>query len=191
MIANIGLLHYISENTYKKICDKLELNSNTRIAKYNFITYHDSAITKIQLYNIKYKAFGHIWFMHIDVNFPYFGCSYDEFPTKLYEAYNELFGPDIMSDFPAYDSLNCDYIEYTDVIEVDNADNVIHHLENSKCVPEQLHRELWDKYKKPHGTIEFCLDKEDTSSLTCTHSWNSYEKTYQRYCFTSCYRSHT
>ena len=29
-----------------------------------------------------------------------------------------------------------------------------------KCVPEQLDKALWDKYKKPHGTIEFCISIE-------------------------------
>lgn len=61
-----------------------------------------------------------------------------------------------MLDFPPYDALCCNYIEYSSMLELkDHANEVLENLK-IKCAPEQLDKRLWDHYKKPHGTIEFC-----------------------------------
>ncbi len=167
MIKNIHLLHYLSENTYKKICNKLELretNPKTGIGD-NFIEFHNQKIYKVHLFNIVYKELGHIWFMRSHIDFQKFGCSYDDFEKELYISYYELFGADIMSDFPPYAYLNCDYIEYACTIRVESADKEIARLKGSGCVPEQLDRMLWHTYKKAHGTVEFCLCKEDDTHM--------------------------
>ncbi len=165
MIVNIRLLHYLSEETYKTICNRLGLDpSYSRIGE-NYIEYADSPISKVHMFNIDYKSLGRIWFMHVDVDFPRFTCTYEEFPDRLFAAYRVLFGEDAMSDFPAYDCINCDYIEYTSVIEIYNADNAIEKLQTGKCVPEQLDRLLWEKYQKPNSTISFYICKEDDSHL--------------------------
>ncbi len=165
MIQKIRLLHYLSENTYRKICDKVNLVYNPGQIGDNYIEYPEKPISRIQMFNINYKDFGHIWFMHINVDFPKFNCTYHDFQAMLYESYNVLFGAEIMSDFPSYDQINCDYIEYYSILEVDNAKTVISELSEKKCIPEQLDKALWGKYKKAHGTIEFCLAMSDDTHI--------------------------
>ena len=155
MIQKLNLLHYLSEDTYKKICVKLGFDDSN--AKENIIAYKNEKISKINMFNIKYKQFGHIWFMDVEVDFPRLNCDYDTFEEKLYSYYHTIFDEEIMVDFPAYDKLCCGYIEYSSMIELEvNSDEIIERI-ISKCVPEQLDKNLWDKYKKPHGTIELCM----------------------------------
>ena len=164
MIRKIGFLHYLSETTYKSICRKFGLNDEEQKTKDNSMVFENGKILKIDLYNIVYKQFGHIWFMHIDVDFPGFCCTYNEFSKKLYEAYNDFFGEDIANDFWEYEKLNCDYIEYSTIFEVNDASAVISKLKE-KCPPEQTEKALWDNFKKPHATIEFCFAKKDDTQI--------------------------
>lgn len=165
MIQKIRLLHYLSENTYKRICDKVNLSFSPSQIGDNFIVYPEQPIARIQMFNINYNAFGRIWFMHIDIDFPRFNCAYEDFAARLYESYTALFGAEIMSDFPAYDRINCDYIEYSTILDVDNAQSVISMLGKKGGVPEQLDKVLWGEYKKAHGTIEFCLSAMDNTHI--------------------------
>ncbi len=165
MIQKLRLLHYLSENTYRKICEKVNLVYSPSHIGDNFIVYPRKPIARVQLFNINYRDFGHVWFMHIDIDFPKFNCSYHDFNAKLYERYNLLFDMEIMSEFPVYDHINCDYIEYSAIVEVDNTKEVIQRLRVKGCVPEQLDKSLWGQYKKAHSTIEFCLAEIDDTHI--------------------------
>jgi len=165
MIQKIRLLHYLNKSTYEKICNKLNFNESGQNTKDNIISYKNQKIDRVSLFNILYEQIGYIWFMYIDINFPLFNCDYTVFADKLYDEYTRLFGVEIMSEFPKYNELNCDYIEYTATISVNNADEIIEELKKGRCVPEQLDRSLWNEFKKPHGTIEFCIDKNDDKHL--------------------------
>lgn len=161
MIQKMNLLHYLTEDTYRKVCVKLGLDFNKQ--KGNVIVFPGERIEKINLYNIDYKEFGHIWFMDVEVDFPEFSCRYDLFGKNLYEEYHRIFDEDIMVDFPTYDQLCCTYIEYVSVLALDeDSSNIVNRLQE-KCVPEQLDKALWNTYKKPHGTIEFCVFIEGNS----------------------------
>lgn len=164
MIQKLNLLHYLTEDAYKKICVKLGLDESN--AKENIINFNNEKISKINLFNIKYKQFGHIWFMDAEVDFPKFNCDYDTFEQNLYSHYHSIFGEDIMLDFPSYDQLCCSYVEYSSIIELsENSTEIIVRLKE-KCVPEQMDKGLWDNYKKPHGTIEFCVQVNDKTIET-------------------------
>lgn len=154
MIQRLNLLHYLSEETYKKICRKFNLDIDESITN-NFVTFTDDKIRKISLFNILYTQFGRIWFMDVEIDYPKFDCTYDSFEQNLYDHYYSVFGDKILSDFPSYDQLCCNYIEYSSVIKVENSADIMKKLE-TKCIPEQLDKALWGQYKKPHGTIEFC-----------------------------------
>lgn len=164
MIRKMNLLHYLTEDTYRKICVRSGLDFNKQ--KGNIIVFPDERIRKIDLYNIDYKEFGHIWFMDVEVDFPKFSCGYDLFGKNLYEEYHRIFGEDIMVDFPTYDQLCCTYIEYVSMLTLNGDSSDIVNRLQEKCVPEQLDKALWDKYKKPHGTIEFCVSIEGNSLET-------------------------
>jgi hypothetical protein len=165
LIQKIRLLHYLSEHTYKRICDKVNLIYSPSQIGDNFIAYPEKPISRIQMFNINYKELGHIWFMHINVDFPKFNCAHNDFESRLYESYNVLFDTGIMSDFPIYDQINCDYIEYSTILDVNDAKAVMSRLSKKGCVPEQLDKALWEKYKKAHGTIEFCLSAIDGTHI--------------------------
>jgi len=166
MIKSIDLLHYLSEDTYKKICHQLNLSNADHKTKNNYICLEGQKICRIDMFNILYKQFGHIWFMSLHIDFPQFDCAYEAFEPELYKAYHELFGKEIMADFPTYDQITCGYIEFSELVQVENADKRLAQLHGSgKFVPEQLERSLWNKYKRPHNTIEFCLCKKDDTHL--------------------------
>jgi hypothetical protein len=165
MIHKIRLLHYLTEETYRKIAERLQLDFQPSQIGENFIAFSDEPITKVQMFNIVYKDFGHVWFMYTALDFPRFSCTYDEFESRIYERYNALFGGEIMSDFPDYDNLNCDYIEYVNTLEVADAGAALDRLAASGCPPEQLDKTLWEQYEKAHGTIEFCLAAADGTHL--------------------------
>ena len=157
MIRRLRLLHYLSEDTYKAICKKFGLNGSERTTE-SMLSLEREDICGLQLFNIQYQSFGHIWFMDLLVNFPALDCSYEDFGTTLYERYESVFGENLIRDFPAIDALNCHYIEYSSVIETDDADKtIVELLQSGKCTPEQTDKALWEHYHKPHGTIEFCL----------------------------------
>lgn len=163
MIQRLNLLHYLSENTYKTICIKFNLDTGKSKIN-NFVTFTDDKIKKINLFNIIYKQFGRIWFMDVEIDYPKFDCTYDSFEQNLYDHYCSVFGEKILSDFPSYDCLCCSYIEYSSVIKVANASDIIKKLE-IKCKPEQLDKSLWGQYKKPHGTIEFCASANKDKNI--------------------------
>jgi hypothetical protein len=165
MIQKMKLLHYLTEETYRKIAERLQLDFQPSQIGENFVAFPDQPITRVQMFNIVYKQFGHVWFMNLELDFPRFGCTYDEFETKLYEHYNALFGADVMCDFPDYDQLNCDYIEYANTLEVADAKAEFVRLAASGCPPEQLDKALWDQFEKAHSTIEFCLAATDDTHL--------------------------
>ncbi len=166
MIQKMRLLHYLSESTYKKICVRLGLSDASPKIGDNFVTLENQKVYRIHLFNILYEQFGHVWFLYTHIDFPKFDCSYQAFEKELFMCYSQLFGQEIMADFPLYDEINCDYVEYMDMLTVENASRKIALLENGKCVREQLDRALWNDYKKAHGTIALCICKEDDTHLT-------------------------
>lgn len=107
MIATMRLLHYLKEEIYTKICCKLGLDSGFSVTKDSYIEYPTSAIKRVNLFNIQYGQYGHIWFMYVHIAFPRFKCDYESFPKVLYDAYTNLFGDEVMMGFPVYDALNC------------------------------------------------------------------------------------
>ncbi len=171
MIRKINLLHYLPEDTYRKICVRLGLDFNKQ--RGNIIVFPDEKIKKIDLYNIDYMKFGHIWFMDVEVDFPKLFCEYDLFGKNLYEEYYRIFEEEIMAGFPTYDQLCCTYIEYVSMLALDeDSSDTVNRLQE-KCVPEQLDKALWDKYKKPHGTIEFCVFIEGNSLETLARCYGT------------------
>ncbi len=158
MIQRINLLHYLSADTYEKICARFHFDIHK--ARGNIAVFEREKIRKIDLYHIDYQEFGHIWFMDAEVYFPQFSCEYELFGERLYDAYLALFGGEIMWDFPSYDQLCCSYIEYASRLTLACDTAAFIDGLREKCAPEQLERALWSQYKKPHGTIEFCISVE-------------------------------
>lgn len=166
MISDIRLLHYLTEDTYRLIARKLGLSEESPHNREDGACFAGDRIYRVKLFNIIYKQFGHIWFMYTFVDFDKFHCAYADFSGALYSAYDGMLGSRIMDGFPAYDAINCDYVAYRNSLRVDDADAVMDGLRGSgKYPPEQLDRARWDAFKKPHGTIEFCIDRQDESHL--------------------------
>jgi hypothetical protein len=160
MINNMGLLHYLSEDTYRKICNVLNLEDS---AHENFATYPNKPIFHINPFNIVYKQFGHIWFLHLYINFPKLKCDYANFKDKLFEQYEKLFGKNVMNGFPAIDQIVCDYVEYYNIFKLNNTQNMEECLKMPGCPPVQLELDLSSlkHSNKPHGKIELCVSKKD------------------------------
>lgn len=157
MIQRLGMLHYLTEATYPRVYAALGLDPSQQKDSRNF---PGEPLCGAQMYHIEYQAFGHIWFLHVDLDFPRFACDYDEFPAKLYEVYAQRFGATNAQTLAPYEDLNCDYVEYAARLPVEDPQELIDGL-RARCAPEQLDKTLWTQYHKPHSTIEFCMAAQD------------------------------
>ena len=159
MIKNMNLLHYLSEETYKNICNTLALDSS----KGSCVSYPKKAISLIEHFNISYKQFGHIWFLSVHINFLKTKCEYNDFNVWLFEQYKEIFGKKIMEKFPKYEQIICNYVEYYNILKVDNVDLIVKNVKEFGCPSVELDLDISDlkHSKKPHGKIEFCISKKD------------------------------
>jgi len=164
MIQEVGFLYWLKEDTYKSICRKLGLNETAQKTKDNCISIDEKGISMLFLYNIEYTGCGRVWFMETRIDFPKYNCSHTDFPLNLYENYADIFGADIMNDFPSYDLMSCYHMKYYNVFDVTSADEVITML-NEKHPPEQLNKSLWSKYKRAGATIDFCFNKKDETHI--------------------------
>ena len=156
----MGLLHYLSEDTYKKICNALNLDDS---ARGNFTTYPNKPIFYINPFNIVYKQFGHIWFLHMYINFPKLKCDYADFKDKLFEQYEKLFGKTVMNGFLAIDQIVCGYVEYYNIFKLNNTLNIEESVKTLGCPPVQLNLDLSSlkHSNKPYGKIELYVSKKD------------------------------
>ncbi len=165
MIIKLRLLHYLSESTYHRIANIVRLKTSNIAIGDNYVEYPDSAITKIHMFSIEYNQLGRIWFLYTHVDYRKLACEYSEFADVLYAQYQLLFGQEVMSEFPAYNGINCDFIQYACIAKVDDADRCLAVLAESSCVPAQLDRAMWPQFEKPHGTISFYAAKHDATHL--------------------------
>lgn len=159
MISKMNLLQYLSEETYQLICDNLKLDGSSRKIKDNYRQFPGDLVCRVHPFNIVYNQFGQVWFLSIDIDFQQYKKGYRDFEGILYGEYLNIFGKAAMRNFPAYENIYCNYIEYRNDLEVENADQTIRNMALSGCPPEQLDERRWSDYKKPHGTIEFCVSK--------------------------------
>ena len=176
MIINLKLLHYLSKDTYKNVCQALNLDDSESKTKDNFISYPDKPIFRIHPFNILYKQFGHVWFLNVFVDFPKFQCDYADFSSRLFEHYRKLFGKKIMDDFPAFEQIICEYVEFHNTFEVTSAGNVEKDARKLGCPPVNLDLDVagLTNVNKPHGKIEFCISqKDDTHIETLAHCFGT------------------
>ncbi len=163
MISKMSLLQYLSEETYQTICDRLGLDDRSRKIKDNFRQFPEAFVCRVHPYHIQYEQFGQVWFLSADIDCEKYEKGCQDFEKTLYEEYAGILGQEAMGHFPAYENIYCSYIEYRNQLQVTSADEVIRNMALSGCPPEQLDERRWSEYKKPHGTIEFCVSKaEDT-----------------------------
>jgi len=176
MIRNLKLLHYLSKDTYTNICQTLHLDDNVSKSKDNSISYPDKPIFRIHPFNIIYKQFGHIWFLNVFVDFPKFQCDYSGFGDQLFEHYRKLFGKNIMEDFPIFEQIICEYVEFYNIFEVTNADIAEKWARELGCPPVNPYLDIGSltNVNKPHGKIEFCISKKDDKHIeTLAHCFGT------------------
>jgi hypothetical protein len=176
MIKTLKLLHYLSEDTYKNICNVLALDSSVQIGKNNFVSYPDKAIFQIHPFNILYKQFGHIWFLNIFIDFQKFQCGYNDFEQRLFIQYEKSFGKKIMNDFPTFEQIICEYVSFYNILKIKNIDNVIKSVREYGCPSIENELDICNlkNADKPHGKIEFCISKKDNSHIeTLAHCFGT------------------
>lgn len=160
MIHTIRMLHYLSPETYRQIGEALGLDTGESRIDNNFVLFPEGSVTRIHLFNILYKTFGRIWFMHVTAEFPRFRCERESFIPALYGHYAGLFGRGVMAGFPGPEEANCDYVEYAAALDAADAGAAMEIL-RGRLQPEQLDRALWGQYEKPHSTPVFLAHRED------------------------------
>ena len=176
MIRNLKLLHYLSEETYKNICHALDLDDSESKTKDNFISYPDKPIFRIHPFNIMYKQFGHIWFLNVVVDFPKFQCDYSGFGSQLFDQYKNIFGKNIMEDFPVFEQIICEYVQFYNIFEVANTDSVEKDARKLGCPPVNTDLDIGSltNVNKPHGKIEFCVSRKDDKHIeTLAHCFGT------------------
>jgi hypothetical protein len=123
-----------------------------------------------------YKQFGHIWFLNVFIDFPKFQCDYTGFSGLLFEQYRKLFGKIIMEDFPAFEQIICEYVEFYNIFEVTDAENIEKDAGKSGCPPVNPDLDIGSltNINKPHGKIEFCISKKDDKHIeTLAHCFGT------------------
>ena len=176
MIGNLKLLHYLSNDTYKNICRILNLDDGDSKTKDNYVSYPEKAILRIHPFNILYKQFGQIWFLNVFIDFPKFQCEYTDFSRRLFEQYKEMFGKDIMKDFPVFEQIICEYVEFRNIFEVSNADSVVKNARKLGSLPVYPVPDIFNLTNAniPHGKIEFCISKQDGKHIeTSAHCFGT------------------
>jgi hypothetical protein len=162
----MGLLHYLSGETYEKIYHILGLKDEGNNIN-GCISYPDNRIFYINLFNIVYKQFGHIWFMDVYINFPKFQCEYFDFEKKLFKQYKELFGKNVMNDFPVLDQIVCNYVEYFHKFKISNVDEIEKKAKDLGCPPVKLNLNINEMANKTkvHNKFHLCVSKNDARHI--------------------------
>lgn len=172
MIGEIQLVQYIDESAYKNICEKLsEYETDSHPHSHTF-TLNEKGIKRFELFETNLKNKIHTYIVQSVLDYQKFDCKYNEFPILLYQRYYELFGDEIMSDFPDYENIACDYMELFGTAEVRNVDTLFKKLLEKNCKPEQLDRSRWNEVEPTYSKVKFCMAKEDkknVSYLMCIH----------------------
>lgn len=159
MIGELHFVQYLTEPTYKIINERLK-------------NYKSENNLRFELFELDIKKPVHTYIMQSILDFSEFNCNYDDFSTVLYNRYTNLFGDEVMVNFPPYDEIACDYMELYGTIEVRNVDTLFKKLLEKRCVPEQLDRNRWNEVESSHSKVKFCMTKEDKnhfSYLICMH----------------------
>jgi hypothetical protein len=110
------------------------------------------------------------------IDFPKFQCEYADFNHRLFEQYKKLFGKNIMKDFPVFEQIICEYVEFYNIFEVTNADNVEKNARKLGSPPVNLDLDICSltNADKPHSKIEFCISKKDKKHIeTLAHCFGT------------------
>lgn len=159
MIKRLHVLHSLTEDAHD--CVAAALGAAESGSRRRSLRYDDSPVKEIQLFRASDE-----YFMRAVIDFPLFGCSYEEFPAVLYRTYTDMMG-DAAGLLGNYESLAVDYIEYADSIRYDGRDkcDAAFAALRERCAPQQLDRGLWSEYKKPGGTVGFYAARDDETHI--------------------------
>lgn len=103
--------------------------------------------------------------MYVYASFPDFKCSNEKFQHELFIKYHKFFGDEPMANFPDFENINCDHIEFYNVFKVENVETVVEKARSQGC-PPVLYDLRDDNFSgKPHGKIEFCISKKDDTHI--------------------------
>ena len=163
MIQKMTLLYGLTQETFELLKSRLDSmypdisDHKKKIFSWKF---EGDPVCQLDLYNLTFKAGGECYICQAYIDFPKFGCAYEDFGTVLYKKYEALFAVSKLADFPAYDSSVCDFIEYAAECKADDADKTLQKFaQNFGFKPEQLDRTRWHEYKTHFGTNHFRMTK--------------------------------
>lgn len=179
MIRHIGIINYLSEETYKAVADNLGIDGGKKHPKDNKRAFSDpdNALLSLEMYNIAYRDFGHVWFLPVllDMNV-LFGApkavqirasdiGYDDFSVRLLDTYRRQFGESIVNGFPDIDRMVCSYAEFIVLIRVPNADGLMAKVEEGRFTEPQLDGDCFESYKLRNATPWFTVNRLDATSI--------------------------
>jgi len=179
MIRQIGLLHYLDEETFKALGAKFGIDTQKSMPKSRKSTFTnpDNPIRELELYTISYKAWGRIWFFPITLDMGILygappgslvdaaSIDYEGFSERLFDAYRREFGSDLVESFPSTDHSVCSYAEFTVHIRVPDSGNLMAQLAAGRFTAEQLDIGCFDSYKLRNSTPWFTANKLDDHTI--------------------------
>lgn len=172
MIGEIQLVQYINESVYNTICEKLSTYNAEHHTHSHTFTVNNNGIKRFEMFEVDIKKPVHTYIIQSVLDFIGFNCDYANFETVLYQRYAELFGDEVMENFPKYDEISCDYMELFGTVEVRNVDTLFKKLLEKKCIPAQLDRNRWNEVESTHSKVKFCMAKDDKTHISyvmCLH----------------------
>ena len=164
MIKNICVNVSVNNEFYEMIRTKiLSFDNHIERKKVCQAFYPIKTIKEITIVTELFKANASLaTTILLSLNFEDFCCTYEQFPDKLNDSLNKLFGGDIYEQ----EKWICDYIVYERIMQRTDAEEYIKQLrESGKFTPEQLSLEMWSNRTCSYGTINFLVGKHDQGHL--------------------------
>jgi len=168
MLTKLSFLLYLSRETYKSICQTLNLDDSDQKTGINQALFPNQLISRINAYNILYQQFGHIWFLDVDIDFTKLEQPQQNFEEELFREYEKLFGAHIAKNLPTLENTSCGYAEFTNTISVPSTNTIIQNFTNAGHPIEKIDERYWQNYKKPTGTnatLDLFISKIDDNQL--------------------------
>jgi len=173
MIRHMGLMHYPSEETYRRLGAQLGMDLGKKIDKNNRRIFTDpgNPVRQITMYTISYEKMGQIWFLPINLDFnalfkappdtlvPADDIDYASFRELLLDTYRRGIGDDFVDGFPdIFEKTLCAYVEFTAHMETRDAGELMARLSRGRFEREQLDISCFDTYKLKNAIPWFTVN---------------------------------
>jgi len=165
MVTKIVLVHVLNKEVFETIWERLNPSKAVKSTKNKYtFCYECEPVSEIILTETDTKNQIHSYIMQATLD-----CAKKDTDMDFYdwvnELYNEKFSVTDIEDFLPYNQSSCSYVEYEQIIPVENAAKTLEKLlKSDKWKPEQLDMSLWGNHKLKNGFALYAA-KQDKNNF--------------------------